>query len=168
MTVLLLLDSCYIVSVMFIQSCPSPIKVPRQEPRSVATTSLAASMSLSMPAFSACTSKHLGNTAGPVLLFRAFTLRNCITTASSYLSIVTEYRSADRHHPIASLAPSLFESYHSSLLHTRRHICSNPLQLLKTHLCIHRYWTPCVCSLTWASLASVTRAHEVTTLAFVL
>lgn len=83
---LLLLDSCYISSIMLIQPCP--IKVPRQEPRSVATTSLAASMSLSMPAFIACTSNHLGDTAGSVLLFRAFTLRALITRASSYPHIV--------------------------------------------------------------------------------
>ena len=118
---------------------------PRQEPRSVATTSLASSMSLSMPAFS-LHEQHLGNTAGSVNLFRATTLRASINIAASYPLIVIDDCSSGRHRAVALLALSLLETYHSSLLYARRHICSNPLELLKSHLCIHRYWTPCVCS----------------------
>ena len=104
----------------------------------------------------ACTSKHLGDTAGSVLLFRASTPRTLITTTSSHLSVVTKYRSSNRHRAIALLASSLFETYHTSLLHARRHICSNPRELLKTHLCIHRYWPPCV----WSSLGHLWRASR--------
>lgn len=102
--------------------------------------------------------QRLGNTAGSVKLFRASTLRASINIAASYPLVVTDYRSSGRYRAIALLAPSLLETYHSSLLYARRHICSNPLELLQTHLCIHRYWTPCVCSLTWASLASITKS----------
>lgn len=99
------------------------------------------------------------NTAGSVLLFRASPLHKSINTASSYPHSVADYRSSGRHRAIAFLAPSLFESYHSSLLYARRHICSNPLELLKSHPSLYRHWTPCVCS-SLGHLWRASRSHD--------
>ena len=89
----------------------------------------------------------------------------CIySTYTHHQSIVisaycADYRSSRRHRAIALLAPSLFETYHTSLLHARRHICSNPLELLRSHLRNYCYWTPCDCSLTW-HLWRASRSHH--------
>jgi hypothetical protein len=108
----------------------------------------------------ACIHLHerlLGDTAGSVYLICASSFSTHIITASSYPQNVTDYRFPSRQPAIASLA-SLFGTCRSSDLYARRHICSNPLELLKSHLYIHRYWTPCVCSSACARLASFTKS----------